>query len=371
MTIPFPLKQMLALVGCALLAAVAQAAPASDAELLAMMKTRVDVDHAGTGMVIGIIDAKGSHVLAYGRLSEGGAAVDADSVYEIGSITKVFTATILSDMALRGEVNLADPVARYLPAAAAPPAFGARQITLVDLSSQVSGIPSIPSNLAPKDDDNPFADYTAPQLYEFVHGFTPTRAAGERYEYSNAGVGLLGHALTQLAGVDYETLVRQRITGALGMGSTAVALTPAMRKHLAIGYGMPGVVAANWDMPVLAGMGALRSSTADMLKFVGANMGLLKTPLYGAMQAAHQPRHAIEGREGASVALGWHVLEQHGSHIVWHNGGTGGYRTYIGFDTSTQRGVVLMSNSHMGSDDIARRALNSAFPLIVPKPMAM
>ena len=371
MTIPFSLKHMLALLGCAVLAAAAQAAPASDADLLAMMKTRVDVDHAGTGMVVGIIDAQGSHVLAYGSLSEGGAPVDADSVYEIGSITKVFTATILSDMALRGELSLADPVARYLPTAAAPPAFGGRQITLVDLSSQVSGLPSIPGNLAPRDDDNPFADYTVAQLYEFVHGFTPTRAAGERYEYSNAGVGLLGHVLTLRAGVDYETLVRQRITGALGMDSTAVALTPAMRRHLATGYGMPGLAAANWDMPALAGMGALRSSTTDMLKFVAANMGLRKSPLYGAMQAARQPRHAIEGREGASVALGWHVLEQHGSHIVWHNGGTGGYRTYIGFDPGTQRGVVLMSNSHMGSDDIARRALNSAFPLIVPKPMSM
>jgi CubicO group peptidase (beta-lactamase class C family) len=372
MTTPLHLKHRLALAGAILLVASARAAaPATDAELLSMMKTRVDVDHAGTGMVVGLIDAGGSHVLAYGNLSDGGAPVDADTVYEIGSITKVFTATILSDMALRGEVGLADPVARYVPADAAPPAFGGRQITLADLSSQVSGIPGIPTNLAPKDEGNPFADYTVPQLYAFVHGYTPTRAAGERYEYSNAGIGLLGHVLALRAGADYETLVRQRITGKLGMDSTAIALTPAMRRHLATGYGMPGMAAPNWDMPVLAGMGALRSSTADMLKFVGANMGLPKSPLYGAMQATHQPRHAVEGKPELSVGLGWHVLEQHGAHIVWHNGGTAGYRTYIGFDTSTGRGVVLMSNSHMGSDDIARRALNSAFPLIVPKPMAM
>lgn len=345
------------------------AAPATDAEIMAMIKTRVEVDQAGTGIVVGIIDAQGSRVLAYGKLSEGGAPVDADSVYEIGSITKVFTATLLSDMARRGEVGLDDPAARYLPVKL--PAVGERRITLADLSSQLSGIPGIPSNLAPKDDNNPFADYTVPQLYEFVSGFTPTRASGEKYEYSNAGVGLLGHILTLRAKTDYETLVRQRITGPLRMNNTAIVLTPAMRQHLAIGYGMPGMPAANWDMPVLAGMGALRSSTADMLKFVGANMGLSQSPLYGAMQATHQARHAIEGKPGQSVALGWHVLEQNGSRIVWHNGGTAGYRTYIGFDEVTRRGVVLMSNSHMGSDDIARRALNSAFPIIVPKPMAM
>ena len=88
------------------------------------------------------------------------------------------------------------------------------------------------------------------------------------------------------------------------------------------------------------------------------------------MQATHQARHVGEGKQGLSVALGWPVLEQNGSRI-WHNGGTGGYRTDIGFDEVTRRGVVLMSNSHMVSDDIARRALNSAFPIIVPKPMAM
>ena len=357
-------------VGVLLSAAAVQAdAPATDAEILAMIKTRVDVDHAGTGMVVGIIDAHGSRVLAYGKLNEGGAPVDADSVYEIGSITKVFTATMLSDMALRGEVELDDPAARYLPVRL--PAVGDRQITLADLSSQLSGIPGIPSNLTPKDDNNPFADYTVPQLYEFVSGFTPTRPAGEKYEYSNAGVGLLGHILTLRAKMDYETLVRQRITGPLGMNSTAIVLTPAMRRHLAVGYGMPGMPAANWDMPVLAGMGALRSSTADMLKFVGANMGLSPSPLYGAMQATHRPRHALEGKPGQSIALGWHVIEQHGSRIVWHNGGTAGYRTYVGFDEISGRGVVLMSNSHMGSDDIARRVLNSAFPIIVPKPMAM
>lgn len=150
-------------------------APASDAEIMVMMKTRVDVDHAGTGMVVGIIDARGSHVLAYGTLSEGGAPVDGDSVYEIGSITKVFTATLLSDMARRGEIDLDDPAALYLPVKL--PAFGDRPITLADLSSQLSGIPSIPSNLQPRDDNNPFADYTVPQLYEFVSGFTPARPA--------------------------------------------------------------------------------------------------------------------------------------------------------------------------------------------------
>lgn len=335
----------------------------TDAEILAMLKQRVDIDKRGTGIVVGIIDEHGSHVLAYGTLSEGGAPAGADSVFEIGSITKVFTATMLSDMALRGELNLTDPIATHLPASVKTPVFQGKPITLGELSSQLSGLPSTPANLAPANPANPFADYTVAQMYAQLSGYVPTRASGESYAYSNFGVGLLGHILTLRAGVDFETLVRARITRPLGMDSTGIALNADMTKRLALGYHMPGMQAQNWDMPALAGMGALRSTTADMLKFVGANMGVIPSPLYPAMRAAHKPQHALEGRPGESIGLGWHIVDRFGSHIVWHNGGTGGYRTYIGFDPDTHRGVVLMSNSHSGSDDIARRALNRSFPL--------
>ena len=345
-----------------------QPIPSTDAEILAMLKQRVDLDKKGTGIVVGIIDGHGSRVLAYGSLSEGGAPAGADSVFEIGSITKVFTATVLSDMALRGELKLTDPIAKHLPASVKTPVFEGKPITLGELSSQLSGLPGTPSNLAPANPANPFADYTVAQMYAQLSTYVPTRASGARYAYSNYGVGLLGHILTLRAGVDYETLVRARVTSPLGMDSTAIALNAQMAKRLALGYSMPGMPASSWEMPALAGMGALRSTTADMLKFVGANMGIIPSPLYPAMRAAHKPQHELEGLPGEFVGLGWHIVDRFGSHIVWHNGGTGGYRTYIGFDPDTRRGVVLMSNSHSGSDDIARRALNRAFPLTVYGP---
>ncbi|NHZ32700.1 serine hydrolase [Massilia rubra] len=355
----------------ALLGANVQAAapaPATDAEILAMMKARVDIDKKGSGMVVGLIDAGGSRVISYGAVSIGGAPAGADSVYEIGSITKVFTATLLSDMALRGDVKLDDPIGAWLPAGVKTPQFKGKPITLRELSAQLSGLPSIPANLAPANPGNPFADYTVPQLYAALGTYAPTRASGEVYGYSNYGVGLLGHILTLRAGSDFETLVRQRIGKPLGMDSTAITLGVAMKKRLATGYGMPGKAAQNWDMPALAGMGALRSSTTDLLKFVGANAGLVPSPLYPAMQATHKPQHPLGKQPGEFIGLGWHILDKFGSHIVWHNGGTAGYRTFIGFDPDTRRGVVLMSNSHSGSDDIARRALNRAFPLTMYSP---
>lgn len=375
MTRPFTLPVLASSCLLALAATSASAqstapVPATDAEILAMIKARVDIDKKGTGIAVGLIDPRGSRVISYGSLSVGGAPVGADSVFEIGSITKVFTATLLSDMVQRGDVKLDDPIGAYLPAGVKTPLFKGKPITLRELSGHLSGLPGTPPNLAPANPGNPFADYTVPQMYAALSAFEPTRASGEIYAYSNYGVGLLGHILSLRAGKDFETLVRQRINKPLGMDSTAITLSAEMKKRLATGYGMPGVPARNWDMPVLAGMGALRSTTADLLKFVGANAGILPSPLYPAMQAAHKPQRAIDKRPGESIALGWHILDAHGSRIVWHTGGTGGYRTYIGFDQDTRRGVVLMSNAHSGSEDIARRALNRAFPLTVYTPPA-
>lgn len=358
---------MLALLatGASARSAAAVPVPASDAEILAMMKARVDIDKKGSGMVVGLIDPRGSRVISYGTMSIGGAPAGADTVYEIGSITKVFSATLLSDMALRGDVKLDDPIGAWLPAGVKTPQFKGKPITLRELSAQLSGLPSTPANLAPANPANPFADYTVAQLYAALGSYEPARASGEVYGYSNYGVGLLGHILSLRAGSDFETLVGQRISKPLGMDSTAITLGADLKQRLATGYGMPGMASRNWDMPALAGMGALRSSTSDLLKFVGVNAGLIPSPLYPAMQAAHQRQHPIGKQAGEYIGLGWHILDKFGSHIVWHNGGTAGYRTYIGFDPDTRRGVVLMSNSHSGSDDIARRALNRAFPLTI------
>ncbi|UOD29019.1 serine hydrolase [Massilia violaceinigra] len=356
---------VLALLAASASVQAAAPVPASDAEILAMMKARVDIDKKGSGMVVGLIDPRGSRVISYGAMRIGGDPAGADTVYEIGSITKVFTATLLSDMVLRGDVKLDDPIGAWLPAGVKTPHFKGKPITLRELSAQLSGLPSTPANLAPANPGNPFADYSVAQMYAALGSYEPVRASGEVYGYSNYGVGLLGHILSLRAGSDIETLVGQRIARPLGMDSTAITLGPDLTKRLATGYGAPGKASPNWDMPALAGMGALRSSTTDLLRFVGANAGLIASPLYPAMQAAHKPQHPIGTQPGEYIGLGWHILDKFGSHIVWHNGGTAGYRTYIGFDPDTRRGVVLMSNSHSGSDDIARRALNRAFPLTI------
>ncbi len=315
-----------------------------------------------------MIDPSGRKVVSYGALEKGDPrALNGETVFEIGSVTKVFTSLLLSDMVQRGQVALTDPVSKYLPAGVRLPERNGRQITLQDLATHTSGLPRLPNNLKPKDAANPYADYTVAQLYEFLSSYQLSRDIGSQYEYSNLGGGLLGHVLALRAGMDYEALVRDRITGPLDMKSTGIALSPEMRARMAVGHDDQLKSVVNWDIPTLAGAGALRSTANDMLTFVAANLGFSKTPLAAAMAAMLNVRRP-SGTSGLEVALGWHIFtskDQDGM-IVWHNGGTGGYRSFIGYDPKRRIGVVVLSNAetNTGVDDVGLHPLNPKAPLL-------
>jgi len=174
-----------------LLVRTAFAADALDANLDALLAYRVDQQKQAVSMVVGIIDRANRYVVGRGRLQNGGTGQpDGDSLFETGSITKVFTSLLLAEMVGRGEVALEDPVAKYLPSGLSLPSRNGRQVTLQDLSMQVSGLPSIPDNFKPADMANPYSDYRAHELYDFLSRYTLTRDIGEKYEYSNLGAGL-------------------------------------------------------------------------------------------------------------------------------------------------------------------------------------
>jgi len=308
------------------------------------------------GFVVGLLDADGRRrVVAVG--------VPADRVFEIGSITKVFTASVLAAMVADGSVRLDDPVGKLLPAAVRVPARNGRQITLVDLATQSSGLPRLPSNMTPRDSTNPYADYSVEQMYTFLSSYELPRDVGETYEYSNLGVGLLGHALALKAGTSYEELVRRRILAPLGMRETVITLSPALRARLAPGHDAEGHVVPNWDLPTLAGAGALRSTAADLLTFLAANLDSSANPLARALRQTHASRHSA-GSATMTIGLAWHILARPGgASIVWHNGGTGGYRSFAGFDEVRRIGVVVLTNANIGADDIGFHLLDTSMPL--------
>ena len=358
----------LALVSSAIAQSAPQPAMPSDSEIRQILVDRIDVQHQSVGIVVGVIGPEGRRVVAYGQLEKGDPPpLNGDTIFEIGSMTKVLTSLVLADMVQRGEVALDDPAAKYLPASVQMPERNGRQITLVDLATHTSGLPPLPTNFTPKDPANPYADYTVEQLYQFLSSYQLTRDIGSRYEYSNLGGGLLGHVLALRAGMSYEALVRSRICDPLGMKDTRITLTPEMKARLAVGHNQALEPVENWDLPTLAGAGALRSTANDMLTFLAANLGYTKSPLAPAMAAMLKVRRPT-GQPGLEVALGWHVRTIDGKEIVWHNGGTGGYRSFMGFDPAARTGVVALSNTFttMGVDDIALHLLDAKAPLAPP-----
>ena len=350
-----------------LLAAPAGAQFPSDSALLAIIKQRVDMGRS-SGLVVGLLEPDGrTRVVAYNERKHGEPAFDGRTIFEIGSITKAFTGALLADMVARGEVKLDDPVQKYLPANVRMPTRGDKQITLLHLATQSSGLPRLPANMKPQNSANPYADYTVDQMYAFLSSHELGRDIGAQYEYSNLGVGLLGHVLALRAGKSYEQLIKERILDPLGMRSTSITLSEAQQKLLAPGHSQAGDVVSNWDLPTFAGAGALRSNVEDMLRFLAANLDTVNA-------LSRNLRGAIVGQRAAGsammdIGLGWHIRKfADGKRIVWHNGGTGGYRTIAAFDPVSRRGVVVLTNSQHGADDIGFHLLEPSVPLATLTP---
>ena len=349
------------------LAAHAQQIPGKE-QLERLIRDRVDSGMA-IGIVVGVLDADGTRrTAAYGSPGPGAKPLSDKSVFEIGSITKVFTGTLLAEMAARGALGIDDPAQTHAPEGMRLPTRGQKPITLADLATHHTGLPRLPNNLAPADPANPYADYTVERLRTFLQGYTLSRDIGERFEYSNLGTGLLGFLLANRAGTDYESLVRERILAPLGMRMTGVQYSPAMTAERAAGHSETGSPAKGWDLNVLVGAGGLRSNLDDMLTFLDANVGPPKSALERAMRTAQQPRRDVG--QDTRVGLNWLTRTVGQNRIVWHNGGTGGYRTFIGFDPERQVGVVVLSNSTQGIDDIGFHLINSALPLL-PTPVKL
>ena len=332
----------------------------SPEEVRAILAERIDKHEKSVGIAVGLLDERGSTVVSYGKLSKTDEKEpDGKTVFEIGSITKVFTSILLADFVGREKVRLDDPVQKFLPDSVRVPSRDGTVMTLYHLATHTSGLPRMPDNFAPADPTNPYVDYTVEQMYEFLSGAELTGKPGASAAYSNYGAGLLGHILALQAGSDYETLVRKRIAGPLEMTDTVITLTPELENRLAQGHDATLEPAANWDIPTLAGAGALRSTVDDMLLFLAANLGLTESPISDAMEDSHRRREEFGGPE-KHIGLGWFIRQGYGRTIHGHSGETGGYRSFVGFDKERKKGVVVLSNSTNNISDIG-------FHLLVPE----
>ena len=343
-------------------AAQAQATFAGDSLVNSILADRI-ASKRGMGFVVAVLErGKAPRIHTAGVSGLAGVPLDGNTVFEIGSVTKVFTGALLAEMVSREEVRLDDPVAKYLPTTVRVPSRNGKQITLLDLATQSSGLPRLPTNFRPTDAGNPYANYSVAQLYEFLSSYTLLRDIGEKYEYSNLGLGLLGHVLSLRAGKPYGQLVKERILDPLGMADTRIDLTSSMKTRMAQGFNAAGTPMRLWDLPTLAGAGALRSTANDMLKFLAANLDSSSAPL-GKVLTRARTSIRVADRPGNRIGLAWHLVDVFGSTQAWHNGGTGGFRTFIGLDEAKHHGVVVLSNSTINPDDIGFHLLVPQIPL--------
>jgi CubicO group peptidase (beta-lactamase class C family) len=289
--------------------------------------------------------------------------VNQNTLFNLGSIWKTVTTLLLADMATQGIVNLNDPIDKYLPANVKVPEFNGTRITLEDLATHTSGLPEWPSNIwlnGKVGTLNPHYDATL--LYQALSNTKLTREPGSKFQYSSFGIGLLGHILSLKAGIPYEQLVKERILNVLGMNDTKITLSQSdIKNRFPVGH-MGGKEISTPTIPVImADVGAYRSTAADMLKYVSANLGFLHTKLDNAIQLQHLIIHSImpaanQINYSEYIALGWRILTNFGTETITHTGAINGWNANVAFTPAKQIGVVSLcscdaADADMGSFD--------------------
>jgi CubicO group peptidase (beta-lactamase class C family) len=302
------------------------------------------------GLSIGILRKGVTHIYNYGETADGNKTMpDADNLFEIGSITKTFTATLLACYVNEGKVKLTDPITKYLPDSVAANT-NLKNITLVMLSNHTSGLPQLPDNFENHSSDpfDPYMDYNKQHLFSYLKDCKPNGKPGETYAYSNLAVGLLGAILEQVSGKSFEQMVEEIICKPLNMQSTVQHLTPALKPRMVTEYNENGKATPAWDFNVLAACGSLKSSVNDMLIYAGANM----TPDDSKLSKAFELAHQVTFDKDTKLGLGWHIIVVNSVDYYFHNGGTFGSSSFLAFNPEKKLAVIVLSNSAKSTDNL-------------------
>lgn len=293
-------------------------------------------------------------------------APSVETLFETGSVSKVFTGVLAAAASLRGEVALDATVSEVLPNERDLQNSPLARVTLLDLATHTSGLTRMPLNWKPKDPADPYGHYDEALLLDALAA--PGEAVEQgRYVYSNFGAGLLGYLLGRVAGENYGELLRQRIAQPLGMRETVLQPGPELLPRLAAGHDSSGKPAPAWSTGVLAGCYAVDSTARDLALFLQANLGQISVPpqLADALRLARQPVRPGPV-EQVRMGLGWHVLNLGEKELVFHDGGTGGHRAFLGFSPSDRTGVALLSDTSTDISDLGLHALEPRIPLNPP-----
>ncbi len=312
----------------------------------------------GSGIIAAHITPEGTTIAVSGT-SGTARPLDEHSLFQVGSVTKTFTATLLATMVLDGEVKLDDPIAKYLPPGVHAPTRDGRAITLLDLAEQRSGLPRMPANMsvATMTGPQPYETYDTQAMFAFLSGYTLPRDPGAQFEYSNYGAGLLGQLLANRAHMTYAALLRKRVLAPLGMNDTTLAVTATQASRFTVGRDANGDAVPAWRFAALAPAGAIISSIADLTKYARCNMGA--GPLAKACLFAQAPRAPIPGNR---IGLIWWTDDA--TKIIHHGGDTVNYHAGIAIAPDRKSAAIVLENGGIGAEDLT-------FNLLVPtRPIA-
>jgi D-alanyl-D-alanine-carboxypeptidase/D-alanyl-D-alanine-endopeptidase len=307
-----------------------------------------------TGLVVGTVTKAGSKFYQFGHIHpDSGRKPQPTDYFSIGSITKVFTTLILQDQVMKGRVSLDDPVSTFLPDSIPMPEREGQVITLKHLATHTSGLPRIDFGYSQSVEGrkhrlNPYKAYNHEELYDFLMDYDYPQTPGDSFRYSNLGMALLGHVLEKITEKPYEKLIRE-YAQQMGMDHTTTQLKPEEKSAFLTPYNGRGEATPAWDYQVVAAAGAIRSTPKDMLHFVKANLGLVETPHNKALARSRKPIKPLKNSNDSSghIGLGWLISGKPiaGGNMIFHSGGTYGFRAFAGFLKEQKVGVVLMTNS--------------------------
>jgi serine-type D-Ala-D-Ala carboxypeptidase/endopeptidase len=319
-------------------------------------------------IVIGVIDSTGRQIFGSGVLSDkDNRKPDGNTLFEIASVTKLFTGLLLAIYNEKNVVALQDPTSKYLPKNVKIPLINKKELNLLHLATHTSGYPRFPYNYDQRTFNN---TYSSQELYQYISTFNSKDEYGKRYNYSNTGIGFLGHLLTLRTKQNFETMVKQEICKPLQLNNTTITLNSEQRKNLATGHTAYGKkVSSFYEGELMNPAGGLYSNMNDLLTFAAANIGLQRTTLFSSMQSTQIKRGFFGTELGYDTdvmvhyGMDWQIWTKNGKTLYWHSSTSFGFHSFFVIDIQRKLGVIVLSNSFNAVEDIGLHLIDSTYKI--------
>jgi len=322
------------------------------------------------GFVVGIIQGDSTYIYSYGSLSKSEDIVPRDnSIFELGGITKVFTASLVELMVEEGLMDYETSLNEYLPKSTRNEKS---DITLLEAITHTAGMPRLPHGIGKREREanNPYAYYAKSDLFDFYKNYYPIDDVENRYQYSHVTYALIETAIENIMGERFEDVLNDKLLMPMKLNDTNIRLDDEQKKRLSPGYNILGNKTRPWRFSSFKGSVGMKSSVQDMLLFMSTQLGGGDPTFAKSFADMHKPMYETELAKNNFIGKSWHVIQKKNHNVVLHAGSTSGHQSFIGFVKETNTGVVILSNSENSTNSLGfliLRSLNNNWKKYKPK----